>query len=190
MGGLPHILAVGLLAAAVSSCSLLDLLLGNSPFDPNATDSPFPVPSATASYSAGHATIKLASETLVLDELLPGASTEAEYGTHVVWTNGDGWYLSYSSIADAGLLGSEVYLSLDRIVGKQHWVIVDPFRCVTTTTQADKARLAGTALCRGLTWSDYFSASQFSGLPQPIPSQPPFDADVTFEALSGPGPTP
>ena len=181
MIGLPQVLAAGLLAAGVSSCSLLDLLFG-APFDPNASFPPFPIASAAATYSTGQATVKLNGETLVLDQLVPGAAADSEYGTHVVWTDGAGWYVSYSSVPDSGVLGTPGLLTFDRIVDHAHWVIVDPFRCVTTTTKADPTQLVGTALCRGLTWSDWFGSQQLSGLPQPIPSQPPFDADVTFEA--------
>jgi hypothetical protein len=182
MSGLPHVLAVGLLVTGLSGCTLLDLLLGSSPLGPDETFPPFPFPSATAIYSTGRATIELDGETLVLDRLLPGAAAQTEYGSHVVWTNGTGLYLSYSSVEDLGLPGESSFLSLDRIVDHQHWVIADPFRCVTTTTQSDASGLTGTAVCRGLTWTDWFGSYMTSDFPQPIPSLAPFDADVTFEA--------
>ena len=44
------------------------------------------------------------------------------------------------------------------------------------------AGLSGSAICRGLRWTDYFNSVRFSGVPEPIASEPPFDADITFEA--------
>ena len=182
MGGLPHVLAVGLLAAGLSGCTLLDLLLGSTPPGPGASFPPQPEPSAVATYSTGRVTIELDGETLVLDRVLPGAAMEAEYGTHVVWTNGAGWYVSYSRYDDLGVPIETTYLSIDRIVNNEHWVIADPFRCVATTTHADATGITGTAICRGLNWSDWFSSYQGTGLPQQIPGQSAFDADIMFEA--------
>ena len=188
MLGVPHVLATGLLAAGLSGCTLLDLLVGNGPFDPDATAPPFPFGSpGPAAYTSGRVTLTLsgegvdtASQPIVLDEVVV-ATAEAELGTHVVWENEDGWYLSFTGISGFGSdLGT--YLSIDRISDHEHWVIVDQTRCLTTTTQQDAAGLVGTATCRGARWTDFFALYTSTGFPQPIPGEPPFDAEITFEA--------
>ena len=186
MIGPGHILAVALLVTGTSGCTLVDLLLGSGaispPFDPNEPFPSFqPFPSAAAAFTSGRATLELDGRTIVLDELAGEASIDPGLGTHVSWENEDGWYLTFTSYPDDFQVGGGGYLSIDRIQEHEHWVAVDPTRCVTVTEQADKDGVKGTATCRGLRWSDFFSA--YSGLgPKPIPSEPPFDLDITFEA--------
>ena len=185
---LAHVLATGLLAAATSGCVFLDALLGVGSFDPDASFPLFPIETATPpAYTTGRATLTVTGEgaepsaqPIVLDELV-SATTEGGLGTHVVWENEDGWYLSFTGISG---FGSEIgaYLSLDRITDHEHWAIVDPTRCLTTATQQDAAGLVGTATCKGLRWADYFDLYSSSGFPEPIPDQPAFDAEITFEA--------
>ena len=108
---------------------------------------------------------------------------DAEFGTSVTWTNGTGWYLSYFAYDDEGFGAASTYLSIDRIVGSEHWVIYDPTRCITTADPAAAPHvIKGTALCRGLEWSNYFSDRFGTGESEEIPGQPAFDADITFEA--------
>jgi hypothetical protein len=185
---LAHVLATGLIAAGLTGCTLLDLLVGVGPFDPDGSLPPFPFASAPpAAYTGGRASLILTSGVVdpsappvVLDELAV-ATSEADFGTHVVWENEDGWYLSFTGISGFGSdLGS--YLSIDRINDHEHWVIVDPTRCLTTTTQQDAGGLVGSATCKGARWADFFSLYTTSGFPQPLAEQPPFDAEITFEA--------
>lgn len=182
MIGPAHVLAVGLVMAGTSGCTLLDLLLGTGVpgFDPNATFQPFPT--AEATFTTGQATIQVAGgETLVLDELARQAGITFD-GVHVTWENEDGWYMTYIAYtADGGFPGS-AYLTLDRLGDKEHWVVADPTGCVTTTEQSGASGVKGTATCRGLRWADFFTAYSGTGFPQPIASQPPFDAEITFEA--------
>jgi hypothetical protein len=188
--GPAHVLAVTLLVTATSGCTVLDLLLGVSgapPFDP---DDPFPVPSAEATFTTGEATLKINGETIVLDEVV--ADSGISFGAvRVVWENEDGWYLTYNAFPDEPFLGGG-YISIERIADHEHRVVADPTRCIATTDVADAAGVSGTATCRGLRWADYFS--QYSGtgeFPQPLASEPPFDAEVTFEAHGAvPRPTP
>lgn len=187
MPALPLVLATGLIAASATGCVFLDSLLGIPPIDPNATIPPFPFETAgPPAYTTGRATLTISGEgaepsgPVTLDELA-SANVEADLGVLVVWENADGWYLTFTSFSDVGAdLGS--YLSVDRIVDHKHWTIVDPTRCLTTTTQSDAGGLVGTATCRGARWADFFSAYQGLGFPQPLPDQPPFDAEITFEA--------
>jgi hypothetical protein len=177
---LPHVLGMFLIATGLSGCTLLELLLGQPPsFDPDAT---FPIPTAEATFTTGSATINLAGETLVLDQLASGGTITDELGIRATWTNGDGWYLTFYGFPDMGLISESGYLSIDRIFDDQHRVIYDPSRCITTTERADATGVAGTALCRGLEWSDYFSSISGMGFPQEIEGEPAFDADITFEA--------
>lgn len=184
MIGPAHILAVTLLVSATSGCTVLDLLLG-LPGDPSFNpDDPFPFPSAEATFATGAATLKIGDETIVLDEVVEDSGIS--FGAvHVVWENDDGWYMTYSAFPDEPFLGNGGYITIERINEHEHWVVSDPSRCVATTDAADESGVRGTAICRGLRWSDYFR--QYSGtgaFPEPIPSEPPFDADVTFEAGS------
>lgn len=179
MHGIPFAIAVALLVTGTSGCTLLDLLLGQPPFDPNA---PFPLPSAQATFTSGRATIELDGETIVLDELTGDSSIDPDFGVHVAWENEDGWYLTFSAYPAEEPFASGGYLSIDRIADHEHWVLADPARCVTTTDQSDAGGVKGTATCRGLRWADFFTAYSGDGFPQPIPSQPPFDAEITFEA--------
>ncbi len=183
MIGLPHVLGMFAITTGLTGCALLDLLLGLPPgLDPDATFPPFPISTAETTFTTGSATIELAGETLVLDELTGGGSMAEDFGIQAKWSNGDGWYLTYYSYPDIGFGSESAYLSIDRIFDGQHWTIYDPSRCVTTTERADATGVEGTATCRGLSWSDYFSSSSGMGFPQEIDGEPTFDAEITFEA--------
>jgi hypothetical protein len=179
--GPTHVLAVALVMAGASGCTLLDLLLGSSPgFDPNATFPPFPT--AEASFTTGQATIAITGgETVVLDELTGAAGITLD-GVHVVWENQDGWYMSFTAYGSEEAFPGDSFLSLDRIMDREHWVVADPSRCITTTTQSGASGVRGTATCRGVRWADYFSAYAGPGFAPPLPSVAPFDAEITFEA--------
>ena len=180
MRGIAQVVAVAVLGGALSGCDLLTLLGGEDPF-PFDPGSPFPSPVAT--YSAGSATIEMDHETVVLDQIVGTGTLDPDFGTDVKWTNGEGWYLSYYGLSDAsGVFADEGYLSIDRIADSEHWVVYNPERCITTTDEAGPNGLSGTAICRGLEWSDYFSAFSPTGVSVEIPGEAPFDADITFEA--------
>jgi hypothetical protein len=181
--GLPHVLGVALLVTGLSGCSLLDLLFGVEPFPSFDPDEPFPFPTAEATFTTGTATMELDNEVLVLDELTGEASFSTDYGINVRWTNGEGRYLSLFALPDMGMFPDSSYLSFDWLADDHHWVIMDPGRCVVTIEKADASGVAGAATCRGLEWSDWFgSYSGGLGLPEPIPGEEPFDAEITFEA--------
>ena len=183
MIGLRHALGVFLVTTGLTGCALLDLLLGlPSDLDPDASFPPFPISTAETTFTTGSATIALAGETLVLDEVRSGGAMADEFGLRATWTNGDGFYLTFYGFPDMGFPSESAYLSIDRIFEDQHWTIYDPSRCVTTTQRADATGIAGTATCRGLEWSDYFSSFSGMGFPEAIEGQPAFDAEITFEA--------
>ena len=177
---LGRLLGLAVLSLSLSGCDLLTLLgAGPFPFDP---DNPFPFPSPEATFTSGTATIELDGETITLDEVVEGSSMSADLGTNVTWTNGDGWYLTFYGYPAFDGLGEDGYLSMDRLFDSQHWVIYNPERCVTTTETSGADGVSGTAICRGLEWSDYFGGFGSTGIPSEIPGEPAFDADITFEA--------
>ena len=183
MPALPQLLAVLLIMTGVSGCALFDLLLGSPPgFGPDSSFPPFPIPSGAAPFTSGHATLAINSETVVLDELAGASTSGAELGTHVTWENDDGWYLGFFAYSEFEGLADTSTISIDRIRDHEHLAVLDPTRCVTTVSHADASGVSGSATCRGLRWADYFSSYLGLGFPQPIPSEPPFDAEVTFEA--------
>lgn len=177
MRGIPQIVAVAVIGLAASGCDLLTLLGGPDPFDPN-----FPLPSPAATWNSGSATIELDGETLVLDRLVGTGTFEPDFGTSVTWTNGEGWYLSYSGYLDPAFPGEPGYVSLDRVFDTNHWVIGNSERCVTTTDEIGPDGLSGSVICRGIEWTDYFGLFSATGFPVEIPGEAPFDADITFEA--------
>jgi hypothetical protein len=183
LNGLPHALAVVLLVTGLSSCSLLDLLFGVSPdpfpsFDP---DDPLPFPTAEAIFSEGTATIELEGETIVLDEILDDSSY-SELGYSVTWTNGEGWFLVLAGYGESMGFPDSGYLTLHRIEGDQHLMVLDPARCLLDTEGAEEDGVSGTATCRGLQWTDFFSSYSTFGFPKPVEGLDPFDAEITYEA--------
>jgi len=200
--GLPHFVGAGLLAAGLTGCTLLDVLLGVPPFDPNDPSSfpdfSFPpLPTAASPLTEGGATLELidvaGTQTIVLDRLAGDSAIEADYGTRVVWTNGAGWFLTIYSYTDEPGLPASAYLTVDHVAGDQHRIVVDPSRCVTTldptpsagpgaSAATAAAGISGTSTCRGLRWADFFSGYSTTGFPEPLPDLPAFDAEITFEA--------
>ncbi len=181
MLGLPHVLGVAAIVTGVSGCAFLELLLGVTPFDPDDPFPSFPAPSAEVTYTTGQASLAIDGESIVLDRLAGTGTFDDDYGTHVAWANDDGWYLTYYAYGEDDGMDSR-YLSIDRVFDNQHWVVDDPTRCVTTTTQADAGGVVGSAACRGMRWRDYFDSLFIFGVPVNLPNEPAFDADITFEA--------
>lgn len=182
MLGLPHLLGVAAIVTGISGCALLDLLLGVPPVFPNEPFPSFPTPSAEVTFTTGQATLVIDGEEIELTRVVGAGTFDPLFGTHVTWTNDDGWYLTYYAYAEDEFGVDTRYLSIDLVSGHEHWVANDPTRCVTTTSQADAGGLAGSAACRGLRWSDYFNSFSMFGVPLDLPNEAPFDADVTFEA--------
>ena len=198
MIGLPHLLATGLLTVGLTGCTVLDILLGAPPFDPTDPDfsfPPFPTEGTEGSLSSGTATITIngpdGKQVIVLDEVVGDSEVGDEYGTHVIWTNGEGWYAELYAYPEEPFAPSSAYLSLDRIFNSHHWVTADPTRCVTTVDPLPSAApgasplpgtVAGDAVCRGLLWTDFYNVYAPDGIPDPVEGEPAFDADITFEA--------
>jgi hypothetical protein len=196
--GLPHILATGLLTVGLTGCTVLDLLLGVPPVDPGDPDfsfPPLPTEGAHGQLSTGTATLTIkrpeGTQVIVLDQVVGDSEVGDEYGTHVIWTNGEGWYAELYSYPEEPFIPESAYLSLDRIFDTHHWITADATRCVTTLDPAPTpapaaspppGSVSGNAVCRGLQWTDFFNAYSPDGVPEPVDGEPAFDADITFEA--------
>lgn len=178
--GRVQVAALGLLAAfAAAGCELLF----PGAFTP---DGELQAPSPLATYTTGSATLGLSDGTRIrLDRLSKGPHLVTTFGSSVRWSNAAGWNLQVSGAGagtpfGAGLLGSQAYIQLDRIVGVEHWRTYDPSRCIVDIDVADQTALKGSATCKGLEWTDALEVP-FSDEPTEI-GQPAFDAEITFEA--------
>jgi hypothetical protein len=170
---------LGLVAAwTVGGCSLLYGLNPNTPPD-------FGMPRPAATYKTGHATLTVGKEPAVeLGDVTDGGTMDPSFGANATFRNADGWYLRIiGATKGANAYSMPGFMTIDRIVDKQHWTTFDSNRCVITITKADETGLAGTATCKGLRWADALSNGYESLEPPYIKDQPAFDAEITFEAL-------
>ena len=153
------------------------------PYGPGNPDD-FGLPAPLATYRHGSATVTIGDDAAIeLGTVNDAALYEDFVGGEATWTNGDGWYLRATGVTEGGFFGSLAYLTLDRIVGGEHWTTSDPTRCVLTIDRADATGLRGTASCRGLRWADAIGSYGMALEPRFIPGQDPFDAEIRFEAL-------
>jgi hypothetical protein len=168
--------------AAATTLGGCQYLMGLNPVVPP----DFGMPKAAATFKSGHASVTVDKEPAVeLRELTDGGTMDPEYGASATFRNADGWYVRVMGATQGGTAYYlPAYLTIDRIVGMQHWTTLDSSRCVVTVTKADKTGLAGTATCKGLRWSDALSNGFSPGGLQPpyIAGEPAFDAEITFEA--------
>jgi hypothetical protein len=158
-------------------------LLGFDPSDPAFTDD-FANPSPLATFGQGRATVTIEGEPpVVLDRLAAPGSVYKDLGSDATFTNADGWYVRVSGATPgASPFGLGGWIQLDRLTGGQHWTTSDPSRCVLTVVRADATGLRGTATCKGLRWSDALVTSFGSLESAYVAGQPPFDAEISFEA--------
>lgn len=168
-----------LLVAAASILGGCQYLFG---YDPTSPD--FAMPSPAATYGDGRATVTVGEEPpIVLDQLGGGGMYQATFGAEATFRSADGWNVRVmGAMGSGGMFGQSAYVTLDRIVGFEHWTTSDPTRCIVTVTKADGTGLVGTATCKGLRWADAMSGSMGSLEPAYIKDQPAFDAEITFEA--------
>jgi hypothetical protein len=177
----PHrvaLLVFGLLVAAVASGCQYLFGYGSTPPD-------FGMPQPVAVYREGRATVKLGDDPIiVLDKLEDTGSFDPSFGAGATFRNADGWYVKVmgASRAGGGFLMAPAFVSLDRIVGTQHWTVADPSRCVVTISAADATGLMGEATCQGLRWSDALGSYDVTFQPPYIKDEPAFDAEITFKA--------
>jgi hypothetical protein len=169
------VLALGA-ASIVAGCSLL-YGFGAQP--------DFSMPTPTAIYREGRATVKIGTgPAMELTAAAEAGTFDPTFGAGATFSNAEGWYVRISGASKTGgLLGSSAFLQLDRIVGNQHWTTWDPTRCIVTIDTADEKSLAGTATCKGLRWADAIGFGMTGDLDPPyVKGEPAFDADITFEA--------
>jgi hypothetical protein len=144
----------------------------------------FALPTPVATYRTGSATLTLGDDAPIeLGTVNDGALYDDFMGGEAVWSNGEGWYLRAIGVTEGGVFGSFSYLTIDRIVGVEHWTTSDPTRCVLTIESADATGLRGTASCRGLRWADAMSSYGMGPEPRYVPGEDEFDAEIRFEAL-------
>ena len=145
----------------------------------------FTQPSPAATYTTGHATVKIAGgPTVELPTLASPGTLGGFAGTMVTFKSGDGWYLRVSDIA-VGMtpaLGGGGFVQLDRIANGQHWTSFSPSGCAVITETADVTALRGHADCKGFRWFDALVVDMAGPNPPFIEGQKPFDATITFEA--------
>jgi hypothetical protein len=171
--------AAPLLFLAVAILGGCQYLLG---FDPTTPDFAMPTPAAT--YREGRATVTIGEDApIVLDQLGSAGTFQPTFGAEATFRNADGWHVRVmGALGSGGMFGQTAYVTLDRIVGLEHWTTSDPSRCIVTVTKADTTGLVGTATCKGLRWADAIGGSMGALEPPYIKDQPPFDAEITFEA--------
>ena len=145
---------------------------------------PEPSPGKPATYVSGQATLKIGTAPAIdLPDLTEGGTMVADYGVNATFRNAEGWYLRIMGAAQGSPMYSPAFLSLDRVVGNEHWTTYDPSRCTVTVTKADETGLTGSASCKGLRWSDALRSGIGSSFEPPyIEGEPAFDAEITFEA--------
>jgi len=176
---LAAISAASLIALVAAGC---DLLLGGG-F--GAFPEELPSSSPIVNYAAGHATIAIeGGETIELEALEPESGIDSLFGSNVSWSNADGWHLRVSGAGvdpSGGLAPAEIeFLTLDRVTDGNHWTTYDPSRCIVDIEVADESAIRGSATCKGVEWYD--ALGNF-GLGEPSEvDEPPFDAEITFEA--------
>jgi hypothetical protein len=182
--------AAALVLAAVAALTVAgcQYLYGFAPYDPTLDPEDYAFPSPIAIYPSGRATVAIDGGTaLVLDRVTSPGRLDETFGSDVVMTNGDGWYVRVSGAMPPGTIYSSAgYVTIDRVFDGSHWTTADPSRCIVTLEQADATGLRGAASCKGLRWSDTLGAITTSFEPAYVAGQAPFDAEITFEATTGP----
>lgn len=172
-------------ALLVAGC---ELLYGLAPYDPTLDPEDYAFPSPIAVYPSGRATVAIDGGTaLVLERMTAPGRLDKTLGSDVVLTNGDGWYVRVSGAMPAGTIySSSGYVTIDRVFDGNQWTTADPSRCIVTLDQIDATGLRGSASCKGLRWSDTLGPISTSFEPAYVEGQAPFDAEITFEATTGP----
>jgi hypothetical protein len=172
------LLLVAALALAVGAC---DLIAGYGMTDPEDFAPLRPV--ATWTEGSAGLTVDGGSE-IDLGRLTGAGLYEGWYGGEATWSNADGWYVRvYGATTSGGPFGIGGSVVLDRVLEGQHWTTWDSSRCIVTIETADERGLRGTAICKGLRWSDAISVPGGGFEPTYIEDQDPFDVDIRFEAL-------
>jgi hypothetical protein len=173
--------------AAIAVLAVAVLTAGCGLFFPAGFDEDFPSSSPIATYATGSATIAIeGGDTIDLTDLANGASIDSLYGSDIRWSGPDGWHLKVTGAGadDMGFaaFGEGAYVSLDRIFDGKHWTTYDPSRCIVDIEVADKAKIKGTATCKGLEWYDALDSGFTPDGPKEL-GEPKFDAELTFEAI-------
>jgi predicted small lipoprotein YifL len=191
------IVVVAVVAAALAACGSTGPAISAPPQAPvSAGSSSDPngdvLPSPIGTYHSGRATLALSDgSTVVLDTIAPGPHLFTVVGSHIVFTNAAGWYLTVDGAGappdqsdPSNPLAADV--QIDRITNGHHLAASAPAdACTSTVSAATPVALSGGASCHGLTWTDVLlSGGGFdpSSTASAAPGTAPFDAQITFDA--------
>ena len=145
-----------------------------------------PAPGPSATYATGNATITIGTEAAIeLAHLTEGGTMVPGLGAGATFRSDDGWYVRIMGATKGGnAYMSPTFMTVERITDNHHWTTADPGRCSITITKADATGLVGQASCKGMRWVDAMSNGLGANYEPPyVEGQPPFDAEITFEAL-------
>jgi hypothetical protein len=132
-----------------------------------------------ATFATGQATMTVAGERIVLDQLGPGPHLLSGLGAAVDWFNDDGWGLRLTGGGDGTMIPP--MLSIDRVQTTYWSAQDDGSSCRITLEQANADGVKGSGTCSGLRWTDMIRGGFDNG--GYVEGEPAFDATMEFEAL-------
>lgn len=165
------------LVAALAVLVLSGLLGGCDLLKRGLSDGPAPTPVAT--YEQGTATVSLGDGTTQEFDHVDRGILWSEVDASVAWAGHDGWTLLLT-VTGFGKRAECCDVTIDRMVDDQMWTTLNSTGCAVTIDELTSHRVAGRASCKGLAWHDAISILDPAS--SPIGNQPPFDAELTFEA--------
>jgi hypothetical protein len=145
-------------------------------------------PSAAATYMRGKANVTILTsgrrQLITLDRVSPGPHLYTEFGAEVRWLNNDGWALGLMGSAQGAPFNAPAGVWLDHVVGTSHLSTqtMAESRCIVDLDKLDATGVSGKATCKGLRWIDVLAGDTFMRSPAVVASEPPFDAEIVFEA--------
>ena len=119
-------------------------------------------PSPAGSYTRGRAVLTITDrgrQVITLDRVAPGPHLYTHFGAQVQWYNHQGWGLTIMAPSPEGraAFGSDPppMVQLDRVTNGSHWTTdTEQERCVGDVDRVDASVIKGTAVCKGLRWTD------------------------------------
>jgi hypothetical protein len=190
------------------ACAAISILVAGCfiPFG-NFNDDNFPMPTLLATYTHGAASMEIkqgdTTQTIQLNRVAAGSTLVSITGASVTWRNDDGWGLQVSTVDTSTVFGQGPSPSAGKspgataapyvgdfavmlIADHEYWrasnySITGSNRCIVDLTEASAIRVAGSATCRGLRWTDGTITPMMLD-PVYIDGQESFDAEITFEA--------
>jgi hypothetical protein len=169
-----------LVVLSLAVVGVVPLLAGCAFFDGPSDDGLDGEGQVLATYTSGHATLKIDGSTMVLDQLGGESELISGFGADVYWYNDAGWGLRFEAYGDSGLSGNDVRIER---VQTTYWATDGGGDCVVKVEKADATGLKGSATCHGLRWVDQLRGSRWgSDGPNYVKGEPAFDATIKFQA--------